>query len=79
MNRRATGREPVVAGTGPVPPGLAVQHVGKWSAASQLLSRIAAERLCGMDLPNQARLAQLDLSQVIVATYHDETVGFAAY
>jgi len=31
-----------------------------------------------MDLPNQARLAQLDLSQVIVTTYHDEPIGFAA-
>jgi hypothetical protein len=64
---------------GPVPPGLAVQHVEKWSAASDLLSRSALERLCGTDLLNQARRAQLDLSHVIVATYHDEPIGLTAY
>ena len=79
MSRGAAGGQSAVGATSPVPPGLAVQHVGKWSAASQVLSRSALERLCGMDLPNQARLAQLDLSQVIVATYHDEPIGFAAY
>ena len=62
-----------------VPPGLAVQHFEKGSAAGQLLSQNALERLCGTDVPNQARRAQLDLSHVIVAAYHDEPMGFAAY
>jgi hypothetical protein len=64
---------------GPVPPGLTVQRVETWSAALTLLSRNVLDRLCGKEFPNHARRAQLELSQVIVATYHDEPIGFAAY
>jgi hypothetical protein len=35
--------------------------------------------LCGKDVPSQGRQAQLSLSQIIVATYHDEPIGFVAY
>jgi hypothetical protein len=79
MSREARSREAAVGAAPPVPPGLTVQHLETWSAASTLLSRSALDRLCGKEFPNQARRAQLDLSQVIVATYHDEPMGFAAY
>ncbi len=79
MSGGAEGRVSAGGATDPVPPGLAVQHVGKWSAASHPLSRSALERLCGKAFPNQARRAQLDLSQVIVATRYDEPIGLTAY
>jgi hypothetical protein len=75
MSRGASGKTSAVGATDPVPPGLAVQHVGTWSAASELLLRSALERWCGQERPNQARRTQLDLSQVIVATYHDQPIG----
>jgi len=79
MSHRATDHRSAASTADPVPPGLAIHHLEKWSAASQLLSPSTLERLCGKDLLNQARQAQLSLSHVIVATFHDEPIGFAAY
>jgi len=79
MSRGAAGDRSAATATGPVPAGLTVQHLEKWSAACQLLSPSTLERLCGKDVPSQGRQAQLSLSHVIVATYHDDPMGFAAY
>jgi len=80
MSLRATSSEAGVgAATARVPPGLTVHHIETWSAASTLLSQSALDRLYGKELPNHARRAQLGLSQVMVATYRDEPIGFAAY
>ena len=75
MSCGAAGSRSTASAAGPVPSGLAVQHLGKWSAASQLLSPGTGRWSdYGKDLPNQARQAQLSLSHVIVATYHDEAL-----
>jgi hypothetical protein len=79
MSRGAIGNGSPANVAGSVPPGLAVQHLEKWSEARQLLSPSTLERLCGNDAPNQACQAQLSLSHVIVSTYHDEPIGFVAY
>lgn len=75
----ASGSHSAADAAGSAPPELAVQHLERWSAASHLLSPSALERLCGKDVPSQGRQAQLFLSHVIVATYHDDPMGFAAY
>ena len=79
MSRRGNDSHYTADTAGPLPRGLAVQHPEKWSAASHLLSPSVLDRLCGKDSPNHARRIQLDQSHVIVATYYDEPIGFAAY
>ena len=79
MSRGGTSSASAVGASEPMLPGLIVHHVETWCAASTLLSRSTLDRLCGKEFPSHARRAQLDLSQVLVATYHDDPMGCAAY
>jgi hypothetical protein len=79
MSRGAAGSRSTAGTASPAPSGLTVQHLETWSAAAECLSASTLERLCGKDVPNQARRAQLALSHVIVAMCRNEPIGFTAY
>src|SRR5258708_9807331 len=79
MSREVAGDRSTAGEAGAIPPGLAVQYIDRWSAASPLLSLSTLERLCGKDVPKEARQAEISLSHVIVATYHDAPMAFVAY
>jgi hypothetical protein len=79
MSREGAGNRSAAGEAGAIPPGLAVQYIDRWSAASPLLSLSTLERLCGKDVPNEARQAQLSVSHVIVATYHGAPMACVAY